>query len=123
MERSNQFVSRLPSSSNRPPVSPKPFTLTPSSTALPMATSSSEGWQNPYFVTQPHQEPSVEVTNKNPPLVISRNPIVAIEPSSTNVGGITVKTEQGIDYELRGRKLDLNMDTRKLRRLSILLLP
>lgn len=65
----------------------------------------------------------MEVTNQNPPLVISRNPIIAIEPSSTNVGGITVKTEQGIDYELRGRKLDLNMDNRKLRRLSILLLP
>lgn len=74
-------------------------------------------------MTKPHQEPSLEVTNKNPPLVLSRNPITAVEPSSTNIGGITVKTEQGIDYELGGRNLDLNMDIRKLRRLSILLSP
>ncbi|KAE9463618.1 hypothetical protein C3L33_04477, partial [Rhododendron williamsianum] len=114
MERSKKYVS---SSTNRPPISPKPFTLIPSSTAFPMATSSSEGWQKSYFMTKPHQEPSLEVTNKNPPLVLSRNPITAVEPSSTNIGGITVKTEQGIDYELGGRNLDLNMDIRKLRRL------
>lgn len=120
MERSKKYVS---SSTNRPPISPKPFTLIPSSTAFPMGTSSSEGWQKSYFMTKPHQEPSLEVTNKNPPLVLSRNPITAVEPSSTNIGGITVKTEQGIDYELGGRNLDLNMDIRKLRRLSILLFP
>ncbi|GFZ19657.1 hypothetical protein Acr_28g0003620 [Actinidia rufa] len=116
---------------SKPPVSPKSY--------LPMAGASYEGWQPPYLManhgevggvwTTPFPKPldgmdcpypSMDVSSNNfhilPPL--ARNPIRSITPSSTNKNGITVKTELGIDYEMRwGPNKDPNMDKTRLRRI------
>ncbi|KAL6967714.1 hypothetical protein U1Q18_033523 [Sarracenia purpurea var. burkii] len=110
-------------------------------TPIPATAGSCEGWQQqPYFISYggddgnggatTHLEPFDAMTSRPPPsgevsnkellipTPLSRNPITFVTPSSVHNGGITVKTELGIDYELkRGRKMDLNMDAKKLRRI------
>lgn len=52
-----------------------------------------------------------------PPPLLSKNPIKLVTPSFDNHGGITVKTELGIDYEMKlGRNKDTNMDDKRFRR-------
>ncbi|CAL5386383.1 unnamed protein product [Camellia sinensis] len=135
-EWSKNCVPGLPSFANKPPISPKPFTLIPSSTTLPMA-SSYEEWDKPYLVNHggvgtsginPYLEPfygligppSSDFKDEKPqiPPPLSREPIAVVAPSSANEGGITVKTELGIDHEMKsGRNLDPNMDPKKMKRI------
>ncbi|KAE9460987.1 hypothetical protein C3L33_07112, partial [Rhododendron williamsianum] len=122
-----------------PPVSSKSFTATPPPTSLPAASGSCDvGWQQmqPYSTnhgetgsnqTQFHLEsfesttrPPISLNDKPqiPPPLLSKNPIKSVTPSFDNHGGITVKTELGIDYEMKlGRNKDTNMDDKRFRRI------
>ncbi|CAL5353183.1 unnamed protein product [Camellia sinensis] len=125
--KSKNCVPELPRFASKPPVCPKSFAMVPPSIVLPMAPGSYQGSQQPYFMnhgmgasSSGTKHNNLENSNKiieiPPPL--SRNPITSVEPSSTKNGGIVVKTEQGIDYEMKwGRIVDPNMDTKRLRRI------
>ncbi|KAF7121306.1 hypothetical protein RHSIM_Rhsim13G0066500 [Rhododendron simsii] len=138
-DKGKKCVSGQPSFLNRPPVSSKSFTATPPPTSLPSASGSCDvGWQQmqPYSTnhgetssdqTQFHLE-SFEGTTRPPkslndkpqipPPLLSRNPIKSVTLSFENQGGITVKTELGIDYEMKlGRNKDANMDDKRFRRI------
>ncbi|XP_058198807.1 basic leucine zipper 34-like [Rhododendron vialii] len=138
-DKGKKCVSGQPSFLNRPPVSSKSFTATPPPTSLPAASGSCDvGWQHlqPYSTnhgetgsnqTQFHLE-SFEGMSRSPislndkpqipPPLLSRNPIKSVMPSSDNHGGITVKTELGIDYEMKlGRNKGTNMDDKRFRRI------